>query len=115
MDKKETNTLMHYGTTDAQIEDWKLLWGKDQVMKCELPLDDNGDAFLGAVLKAPDRKVLGEFEKWSDKNPDKAKEIMINGCFLTRKDEVKANAGLFAGAFDACAQLIPIRRAILKN
>jgi len=111
--EQEVKKLMDYGATDAQIEDWKKTW--PGVTRVELPADDNGDNFVGAVLKAPDRKVMSEWEKWSDKNPDKAKEIMINGCFLTRKDEVKADYGLFAAAFDACAQLIPVRKAVLKN
>ena len=70
---------------------------------------------LDVIVRVPDRKTLGEFEKWVDKAPDKAKEILINACVLTHKDEVKADDGLFMAAFDALSKILPYRSATIKN
>ena len=103
------------GVTPDALEAWKQRYGANKVKIASLPKDDDGTEFMDVVVRTPDRKVLGEFEKWVDKNPDKAKEILINSCVLSSKDEVKADDGLFLGAFDALVKLIPVRTAILKN
>lgn len=111
-EKKEVELIG--GTTPEQIAKWKDLWG-NKVKLASLPRDEEGTAYLDVVVKVPDSNVMNEFEKWMDKNPKKAKEIMVNGCLLTCKDEVKGDEGLFLGAYDAICNLIPIRKAILKN
>ena len=112
--EKETIQLP-VGVTPDALEAWKLRYGANKIKIASLPKDDDGTEFMDVVVRTPDRKVLGEFEKWVDKNPDKAKEILINACVLSSKDEVKADDGLFLGAFDALVKLIPVRTAILKN
>lgn len=101
--------------TVEMLEGWKQRYGVGKVMIASLPTDDDGTEFFDVVVRTPDRKVLGEFEKWVDKNPDKAKEILINACVLSGKEAIKADDGLFLGAFDALVKLIPVRTAILKN
>lgn len=103
------------GVTQETIQAWKERYGADRVKIASLPKDDEGTEFLDVVVRVPDRKTMGEFEKWVDKNPDKAKEILINACVLSGKDAVKADDGLFYGAFDALVKLIPVRAAIIKN
>lgn len=103
------------GVTKDALEAWKQRYGATKVKIASLPKDDDGTEFFDVVVRTPDRKVLGEFEKWVDKNPDKAKEILINACVLSSKETVKADDGLFLGAFDALVKLIPVRSAILKN
>jgi len=112
--KKDQITLPQ-GVTAEMVAAWKEQFGADKVRLAELPLDDNGEKVLEVVVRVPGRKELGEFEKWIDRNPDKAKEIMVNACLLTKKDEVKAQDDLFLAAFDAISQLLPIRKAIIKN
>lgn len=114
-EKKQTVAMLPQGITQEMITDFKERYGEDKIKIAELPMDDNGDSYKSVVAKVPSRKEVGEFEKWVDKNPDKAKEILINSCILTSKEEVKANDGLFLAAFDAIVSLIPIRKAILKN
>lgn len=103
------------GVSAEMIKAWKERYGENKVKIASLPMDDDGKAYKDVVVRVPDRKVMSEFEKWLDKNPDKAKEIMINACLLSNKDEVKADDGLFFGCADAIAQLMPIRTAIIKN
>lgn len=112
--KMETITLPE-GITEEHVKTWKDRYGNDKVKFAELPKDDNGDEYFGCIIRVPSRKELSEFEKWVDKNPDKAKEVMVNACVLTGKEIIKADDGLFLGAFDAIAKLIPVRAAILKN
>ncbi len=111
---KKTKSLPE-GVTAEMVTAWKERYGADKVKVAQLPMDDDGKEFKEVVVRVPDRKTMGEFEKWVDKNPDKAKEILINACVLSGKDEVKADDGLFYGAFDALAKLIPVRTAIVKN
>ncbi|MGP1514460.1 MAG: hypothetical protein ACTTJH_00685 [Bacteroidales bacterium] len=108
-------TQLPEGVTQEMIKAWQERYGENKVKIAQLPMDDDGKAYKKVIIRVPDRKVMSEFEKWMDKNPDKAKEIMINACLLSGKDEVKADDGLFFGAADAIAQLIPVRVAIVKN
>jgi len=115
MTKKEKAITLPEGVTDEHIKAWKERYGETKVKYVELPKDDDGNDYFGCVIRVPSRKELSEFEKWVDKNPDKAKEVMVNACVLTGKEIIKADDGLFMGAFDAISKLIPIRTAIIKN
>lgn len=103
------------GVTEEDIKAFKEKYGQNKVMLASLPLDDDGNDYLDVIVTVPTRKVISEFEKWVDKNPDKAKEIMVNACLLTSKERVKADEGLFFGAFDAISKIMPVRAAIVKN
>lgn len=116
MDKKTNDGVkLPEGVSQEMIDAWKDRYGKDKVKMACLPMDDDGNEFKEVIVRVPDRKVMSEVEKWLDKAPDKAKEIMINSCLLTHKEEVKADDGLFFGAVDAITKLMPIRTAIVKN
>jgi len=112
---KKKASVLPAGVTEEMVTAWKERYGEDKVKGASLPKDDDGNEFLDVVVRVPDRKIVGEFEKWVDRDPNKAKEILINACLLTSKDEVKANDGLFYGAFDAIANLLPVRKALIKN
>lgn len=103
------------GVTAEMVKAWKERYGESKVKAAQLPKDDENTEYLEVVIRVPDRKTLGEFEKWVDKNPDKAKEILVNACVLSHKDEVKADDGLFMAAFDALSKILPYRVAIIKN
>ena len=103
------------GVTPEMVKAWKERYGENKIKLASLPMDDDGNQYKDVVVRVPDRKVMSEVEKWLDKSPEKAKEIMINACLLSHKDEVKADDGLFFGAVDAVTKLMPIRTAIVKN
>ncbi len=113
--KQQSNSNLPDGVTAEMIKAWKERYGSDKVKMASLPMDDNGDKYLDVIVRVPDRKTMSEFEKWLDKNPDKAKTLLINSCLLTGKEQVKADDALFFGAFDAIAELIPVRKSIVKN
>ncbi len=108
-------TELKDGITPEIIKAAKDRYGEDKVKIASLPKDENAEEFLDVLVRVPDRKTQGEFEKWLDKSPDKAKEILVNACVLTNKEAVKADDGLFAGAIDALSKLLVVRTAIIKN
>lgn len=115
MAKQNKKVTLPEGVTDEMIAAWMERYGEGKVKLASLPVDDDCSASIDVIIRAPGRKEVSEFEKWMDKNPDKAKEILVNTCLLTRKDEVKANEYLFFGAYDAIAQLLQLPKATLKN
>lgn len=113
-EKKQPEQLPE-GITAEMIAEAKAKYGENKVRIAELPLDDDGNDYLPVLIRVPDRKVMGEFEKWMDKQPNKAKELLVNSCLLTHKDRVKAEDELFFTCVNAIADLIPIRKANIKN
>ncbi len=103
------------GVTSDMIEAWKKRYGNEKVKLAEIPLDEDRSQFMAVICRVPDRKVMGEFEKWMDKDPNKSKEILINTCLLTEKEKVKEVDFLFYGACDAITQLIPVAKSTIKN
>jgi hypothetical protein len=103
------------GITPELVKSMKERYGDDKIKIASLPKDEDSTEFLDVLVRVPDRKTQGEFEKWLDKSPDKAKEILVNACVLTSKEQVKADDGLFAGAIDALSKLLVVRTAIIKN
>lgn len=113
--EQQTNPVTTAGITPDMIRAAKEKYGEGKVRIASLPLDDEGAEALDVLIRVPDRKILSEFEKWSERSPDKAKEILINSCLLSHKDLVKADDALFMTACTAIAEIIPIRKATIKN
>lgn len=103
------------GITAEMITEAKLKHGEDKVKIALLPIDDTGKTNVAVLVTVPGRRVIGEFEKWIDKNPTKAKEILVKNNLLSRVDEVMGDDGLFYAAVDAIAELMPLRKATIKN
>lgn len=101
--------------SQEQIAEWKAKYGENKVKQIDLPLDENNLEYLTVYARVPDRRVLSEWEKWSEKNPDRAKQILVTNCLLTGLDQVNADQDLFFSALGCITELIPIRRGIVKN
>lgn len=114
-EKSVSEVILPDGVTPEMVKAWKERYGDDKVKIASLPLDDDNEKFMDVVVRVPGRKELNEFEKHMDREPDKAKAILVNSCLLSHKEEVKATDDIFLSAFGAIAQLIPIRKAIIKN
>ena len=115
MDKSQKDAIIVLpdGITQEMIDAAKLKF--KGVTLAQLPKDDDMTEYLTVLVRQPDRSVMSEFSKWSDKNPGKADDILVKSCLLSHKEVVIADDGLFAGCVDAIAQLISIRKAILKK
>lgn len=107
-------TKLPDGVTVEMVAGWKERYGENKVKLAKLT-NEAGETTLAVIVRVPDRKTLGEFEKWIDRNPMKSKEIMVNACLLTEKERVKADDELFYAAFDAITELLPLRKAIVEN
>ncbi|MBE9468974.1 MAG: hypothetical protein IMY72_11745 [Bacteroidetes bacterium] len=110
---KEKLIELPEGVTIEMVNAWKERYGVKKVKLATLSSDDFPT--FDIVVRVPDRNTMGEFEKWLDKSPNKAKEILIKACVLSNKDEVLVNDDKFLAAFNAIAEILPIQKAIIKN
>ncbi len=101
--------------SEGTLEELKAKFGE---LKAAELTDTEGNSFGTALVKKPSGMIIGEFEKFVDRNPMKAREILIKGCVVYGKDVVMKwpqNSEPYSAAFDACAQMIPVGKATLKN
>jgi hypothetical protein len=114
MTQQEKQTLPE-GITQAMIDEAKVKHGADKV-KFVTILDEDGNSEMLTVLAiVPSRNVTGQYRRYADSDPKKADEILVKACLLSHKEQVLADDALFMGALDGIANLIPIRKAIVKN
>jgi len=113
--KQKAKIILPDGVTQEMIDAWKERYGADKIFLSTLSNEDN-EELCKCIIRAPGRKELGEFEKWVDKNPDRAKEITVKACVLSpNKAEIIADQSKFLSAFDAIAAKFPIGRSSSKN
>ena len=103
------------GITEAMLSDAIAKFTKEKVKYAELPLDDDGNSNVTVLITVPSRAVIGQYRRWSDSDPKRADEILVKNCLLTSKEQVLADDGLFYACLGAIAELIPARKAIIKN
>jgi hypothetical protein len=97
------------------IDDAKAKYGAGKVKLVEI-FKENSDEVEKTVLAiVPSRNIIGQFRRYSDTDPKKADEILVKNCLLSHKEEVLADDSLFYGALSGIAELIPIRKAVVKN
>jgi hypothetical protein len=113
--KEEKENQLPEGITAAMIEEAKQKHGADKVRMIDLPVDDEATAYKTVLACVPSRTVTGQYRRYADSDPKKADEIIVKACLLSHKDEVMADDGLFIAALDGIANLIPVRKAIIKN
>lgn len=114
MDAKEFE--LPEGITPAMIADAKQKHGSNNVRLIDLPLGDNeSDGYKTVLACVPSRTVVGQYRRWAETDPKKADEILVKACLLSDKEAVLADDGLFYGALSGIAELIPVRKAIVKN
>lgn len=103
------------GITAAMVAEAKAKHGADKVKIIEIPIDDEATAYKGVLAAVPSRTIVGQYRRFADSDPKKADEILVKNCLLSHKEEVLADDGLFYGALSGIADLIPVRKAIIKN
>ena len=102
------------GITAEMIAEGKKKHGEGKVKLIDIINDETSETktVLAAV---PSRTVIGQYQRYESIDPKKAQEILVKACLLSHKDEVLADDGLFFGALSGIAELIPVRRAVVKN
>jgi len=102
------------GITAEMIAEAKKKHGEGKVVLIDI-IDDDAGKTKTVLAAVPSRTVIGQYQRWADNDPKKAQEILVKACLLSHKDEVLADDALFFGALSGIAELIPVRRAIVKN
>jgi hypothetical protein len=104
------------GITEEMVKDAKEKYGELRVKSAELFVDnDSLEATLSILVLVPTSRIRNEYLKWSEKNPNKAEEIILKACVLTSINQVLADDQLRVAAFDAIVQLLPSGKAVIKN
>lgn len=103
------------GITQGMIDEAIKEYGGDKVKFADLPLNEEGSQNKTVLVVVPSRTVVGQYQKWESADPKKAQEILVKACLKSHKIEVLADDGLFYGALNAIAELIPVRKGIIKN
>lgn len=113
MEKKEVK--LPEGITQSMIDEAKIKYGADKVKFVEI-LKENSDEVEKVVLASvPSRNIVGQYRRFMESDPKKADDILVKNCLLSHKEEIFANDALFMGAMNGIAELIPIRKANIKN
>jgi hypothetical protein len=103
------------GITQAMVDKAILKHGRDKVRFLDILTEDGSETELTVLAVVPSRTVVGQFRRYSDTDPKKADEILVKASLLSHKEQVLADDALFNGAMLGIAELIPIRKAIVKN
>jgi len=82
--------------------------------------DDNGNYVESIIVQRPTAFVFTQFEKIIDKEPYKAKKMLIKDCVVgeERAKQISSLSNdnpLFNAAFAACSEILPIGKAVVKN
>jgi hypothetical protein len=112
---KNTAIELPNGVTEDMVKAWKERYGDKKIKLATLSNEYDSFEPFDVVVRVPGRVERSEFEKWVDRNPDKAKEVLVKSCLLSHKDEVLANEDMFLSAFDSIAGLLPVAKAVIKN
>jgi hypothetical protein len=103
------------GITQEMIDAAKAKHGADKVKLVAIYKENSDDVDKTVLAVVPSRNIVGQFRRYADSDPRKADEILVKNCLLSHLEEVLADDGLFYGALSGIAELIPIRKAIVKN
>lgn len=114
MKEKELKPVLPEGLSQDQYDSWKDKWG-NLLHIVDAPIDRKKTTPV--VVKSPenDRVVCGQFERFVDSNPDKAREILIQNCVLHGKELVLENNYAFRAVSEFLIEQIPTAKVALKN
>jgi len=114
MGESKTEVQLPQEGNTEQIEAWKEQYGK-RLKQFKLEPEDIDDEVYTGFCLVPTRKVYGQFEKFINSDPDKARSILINNCLLTDKQNVLNDFELFLSVSSAIIELIPLRKSTSQS
>jgi len=115
MSTTEAKKELPEGITEAMVSAARVKYGADKIRLIEIPIDDDSTGFLTVLAHVPSRTVVGQYRRYSETDPKKADEILVKDGLLSHKEQIMADDGLFYGALSGISELIPVRKAIVKN
>ncbi|MCL2328441.1 MAG: hypothetical protein FWC39_08000 [Bacteroidetes bacterium] len=113
--EKEKDEKLPVGITKEMVADAKVKYGADKVKYVEILKENSDDVDIVVLACVPSRHITGQWRRYCESDPKKADDILVKNCLLSHKEEVLANDYLFSGALNGIAELIPMRKAVVKN
>lgn len=115
--KKETISNLPAGVTQEMIDELKEQ-GKNPNL-AELFDSEGTPLNESIVVIKPSANTINQFEKFIDKDPLKAKRILIKNTVVgeasSRIGSMPGDSSVFNAAFDAAANMIPYGKSQLKK
>lgn len=105
---KSNEAILPAGITEELVQGLKEKHG--EVILAEIGEEPN---VMSVVAVRPPKMAICEYEKWSESDPDKAKQIMVNAGLKSHVDQVYANDYLFMSVYAAVCELQPIRKGVI--
>lgn len=99
------------GVTQDMVNAWKAQYGK---VKLKTVYPEESEPY-STVTTVPDRKVVGEYFKWIDKDINRANMVLIRNCVLHDKENIIKTDELFYLVAKAITEDLPIGRTDTKN
>lgn len=103
------------GITQAMIDEARTKYGAGKVKMIDVLKDGSTDVDVTVLVAVPSRHVVSQYMQLGNTNMKKAEETMVKNCLLSHKDEVLADDELFYGVLAGLIELLPLRKAIIKN
>lgn len=114
MSKKE-DSLLPAGCTQEMVAKWKADLGQNMVKVQTLESSEGLHEPVTIVTRVPGRRTMEMFQKFMDRDPGKANDILKNECILFGKEQIAGNEYMELSAIEAIAKLIPTSKIVTKN
>ncbi len=115
MPKKKNEIKLPEGCTPDMIAAWKEKYGENKLRITTLPKDEFSEDGLEVVLRVPTRRIVDIYMNQIDKSFKRGSEILVKNCCLFNQEQVLTDDDYFYTCATAIGELIPIRKAIIKN
>jgi len=115
--KKDTADMpkLPEGCTPEMVKAWKIEYG-EKFVKVQVCEDQDGyhEPFT-IVTRVPGRRTMELFQKFIDRDPRKANDILLKECVKFGSEQFDGNDYKTLSAINAVAELIPTSKITTKN
>lgn len=94
MSKQETSKKKIQYVSESVISKITEKHDAKKLKRVYVGLNDEAEE-LEVIIKAPSRQVRYQWEKFNEKDPQRAEEVLFQNCVLTSKEEIEADDELF--------------------
>lgn len=107
------NFVLPGGVNQTQIDEWKRRY--KNVHQIQVPIDDTYEDWFTIYIREPNREVLNEYLRKSDKVPIDAALALVRNTFLGGDEEVKKEPKFALSAVQRISNLIMVGEARIKK
>lgn len=105
-EKKKKEELPE-GLTKQQVAAWKETYGSEGVHMAILPTEEE-NVKIKIVFITPDRRTMDMWEKFSDKDPGKASDILIKNLVKHGKEKLAHDDMAYRACLNEIYKKVPI-------